>query len=81
MDEEESWTEIRKNLLMQVGGNMIPVIYVEEIKDNELILRHEHDGRDLELDYADRSVAMVRELWKGPVKLFTIIEEEDFEVS
>lgn len=81
MDDEESWTEIRKNLLMQVGGNMIPVIYVEEIKDNELILRHEHDGRDLELDYADRSVAMVRELWKGPVKLFTIIEEEDFEVS
>jgi stage V sporulation protein R len=81
MDGEDSWVEIRKNLLTQIGGNMIPIIYVEEIKDNELILRHEHDGRDLELDYADRSVAMIRELWRDPVKLFTIIEEEDFEVS
>ena len=60
---------------------MIPIIYVDEMKDGELILRHEHDGRDLELDYADNSVRMVKALWKGPVKLFTIIEEEEFEVS
>jgi stage V sporulation protein R len=81
VEDDDSWFEIRRNLLAQVGGNMIPVIYVDEVKDGELILRHEHDGRDLELDYADNSVTMVRNLWKGPVKLFTIIEEEDFEVS
>lgn len=80
-DGDDSFEEIRKNLLMQVGGNMIPVIYVEEVKDGELILRHEHDGRDLELDYADNSLRMLKYLWKGPVKLFTIVEEEDFEVS
>lgn len=80
-DDSSSFQEIRKTLLTQVGGNMIPIIYVEEVKNGELILRHEHDGRDLELDYADNSVTMVRELWRGPVKLFTIIEEEDFEVS
>jgi stage V sporulation protein R len=80
-DDEDSFQEIRKVVMGQVGGNMIPIIYVDEMKDGELILRHEHDGRDLELDYADNSVRMVRELWKGPVKLFTIIEEEDFEVS
>ena len=80
MEDEESWEEIRKNLLMQVGGNMIPIIYIEEMKDGELIMRHEHDGRDLELDYADSSIEMVRYLWKGPVKLYTIIEEEDFEI-
>jgi stage V sporulation protein R len=81
MEDEDSWEEIRRNLLMQVGGNMIPVIYIDEAKDGELIMRHEHDGRDLELDYADNSVNMVKYLWKGPVKLFTIIEGEDFEVS
>jgi stage V sporulation protein R len=81
VDDEDTFQEIRKVVMGQVGGNMIPIIYVDEMKDGELILRHEHDGRDLELDYADNSVRMVRELWKGPVKLFTIIEEEDFEVS
>jgi spore cortex formation protein SpoVR/YcgB (stage V sporulation) len=44
-------------------------------------LRHEHDGRDLEIDYADNCVKKIKDLWKGPVKLFTIIEDEPFEIS
>ena len=61
---------------------MIPVIYIEEVTEkNELILRQEHDGRDLELDYADNCVRLLKNIWNGDVKLFTLIEEEDFEVS
>ena len=82
VDGEESWKDIRASLLQGVAGNMIPTIYVSEVKkDNTLILQHEHDGRDLELDYADNCVRLMENLWNGKVKLYTIIEEESFEIS
>lgn len=82
MEDQDSWEEIRRAVIKSVAGNMIPVIYVEEVTEkNELILRQEHDGRDLELDYADNCVRLLRNIWNGDVKLFAIVEEEDFEVS
>lgn len=82
MEDEDSWESIRTIVIKSVAGNMIPVIYVEEVTEkNELILRQEHDGRDLELDYADNCVRLLKNIWNGDVKLFTLIEEEDFEVS
>ena len=82
MEDENSWESIRSIVIKSVAGNMIPVIYIEEVTEkNELILRQEHDGRDLELDYADNCVRLLKNIWNGDVKLFTLIEEEDFEVS
>ena len=64
-----------------MGLNAVPVVLVRELsKDGTLTLEHEHDGRDLELDYADEVVKHISTLWEGSVKLFTIIEEEDFEI-
>ena len=81
-DDEESWKEIKQSLIGHVAGNKIPVIYVEKLeKDKSLILRHEHDGRDLELDYADNCVKMLKNIWGGNVVLHTIIEDEPFEIS
>jgi len=82
MEDENSWESIRQTVIKSVAGNMIPVVYVEEVTEkNELILRQEHDGRDLELDYADNCVRLLKNIWNGDVKLFTLIEDEDFEVS
>lgn len=82
VDGEDSWKEIRASLIQGVAGNMIPTIYVSEVKkDNTLILQHEHDGRDLELDYADNCVRLMENLWNGKVKLYTTVEEESFEIS
>jgi stage V sporulation protein R len=43
------------------------------------VLKHEHDGRDLDLDYADKVMDHVREIWPHEVKLYTVIEEEVWE--
>jgi len=82
VEDDESWQEVRAALLQSIAGNMIPTIYVDHVaKDNTLELRHEHDGRDLELDYADNCVKLIRNIWHGPVKLFTDVENEEFEIS
>jgi stage V sporulation protein R len=81
ISNENDWDEVKRVLMKNVAGNNIPTIYVDNLEGDTLILKHEHDGRDLELDYADKCVSKIKDLWKGPVKLFTIIEEEEFEVS
>ena len=54
---------------------------MDDVTDSgELILVHEHDGRDLDLSYAEVVVSHIRKLWPKGVKLFTVIEEETWEI-
>jgi len=79
--DDEGWEKIKDSLLTGVGTNGIPVLYVDELqKDGTLVLRHEHDGRDLELDHADNVTKHIKQLWGGELKLFTVIEEEAWEI-
>jgi stage V sporulation protein R len=82
VSDEDGWKIVKNDLLNQVGSNTIPKIYVDSIeRDNVLVLHHDHDGRDLDLDYAERVVEHVSNIWKsGMVKLMTIIEDEPFEI-
>ena len=82
VSDEDGWKPVKNLLVNQVGANTIPKIYVESIDEGDvLVLHHEHDGRDLELDYADAVVRHIETLWKGgSVKLMTIIEDEPFEI-
>jgi stage V sporulation protein R len=78
---EEGFDEIKKTIINNIGTNGIPVIYIDEVENNgTLVIRHEHDGRDLELDHADNVVKHIKHLWGDEVKLFTIIEEETWEI-
>ncbi len=79
--DNEGWPEIRAALIKSIGGNGIPIIYVDDVVKDTLILKHEHDGRDLELNYAEQCVKHIGKMWKGPVKLFTLLEGEHFEIS
>jgi stage V sporulation protein R len=77
----QGWKNIREDLIKQVGGNSIPIIMVDDIDEsNVLCLVHDHDGRDLELEYADVVCRHISALWGDVVKLDTIIEDEPFEI-
>jgi stage V sporulation protein R len=81
VSDHQDWKEVRNNLIRNTGINMIPHIYVDRVEaDGTLVLKHEHDGRDLDLDYADNVMKHVRNIWKDNVKLFTIIEDELWEI-
>ena len=75
------WWKVKQLLLKQVAGNSIPVICVGELDaDNLLVLHHEHDGRDIDLNHANQVVKHIKDIWKDNVKLFTIIEDEIWEI-
>ena len=81
ISDEEGWKAVRSSLLKTIGTNSIPRVFVSDISRNgDLILSHDHDGRDLELEYAEEVVTSIKKLWDKGVKLFTIIEDEPFEI-
>ena len=81
VSDREGWKRVRDDLIRNIGDNSIPRVVVSDISANgDLILEHVHDGRDLDLDYADNVVASIRHLWDKNVKFFTIIEDESWEI-
>ena len=80
ISDEDGWKAIRSSLVKNVGTNAMPVIYAVDVdREFTLRLRHEHDGRDLELEHADHVVEHIKTLWGDDVKLSTVIEEEPWE--
>jgi len=78
--DTKGWENVRDSLIKTVGLNSVPVIYVEEMKkDHTLILKHEHDGRDLDMKYAQKVFEYIQDLWGDEVKLFTVLEDEIWE--
>ena len=55
VSDEEGWREVKETLIRNVGASSIPVIKVEDAdfgQNRTLYLKHSHDGRDLQLEYA-----------------------------
>ena len=76
------WKQVKEDLIANIAGGTIPVVYVDELKrDDLLIIRHEHTGRDLELKHANEVVEHIKYLWNGPIKFYTMIEEEPWEID
>ncbi len=75
----DDWETIKETLLRNVGLAGMPVITIVEVKTQgtqEMILRHEYDGRELEAEYADRTLRYVQKLWGKKVVLETRLAGE-----
>jgi stage V sporulation protein R len=74
VSDEDHWENVRSALLRQVGVGSFPVIRVVDsnFKNRRgLYLTHEHDGRDLEMTAADKTLGHLRSLWGHDVFLLT----------
>jgi stage V sporulation protein R len=79
--DEDGWKQIREAMIDNVGVNRIPKIYVDDMdKHGNLIIRHDHDGRDLEIEFATSVVKNFRQIWGSDVRFFTTLEDEEFEI-
>ena len=80
ISDDEGWEKVRDELIKNVGLNRIPTVYVDEIdKNNVLSLVHEHDGRDLDLNYAQKVYEYIKILWGDNIKLVSTVENEVWE--
>jgi len=64
-------------LIQNVGTGTIPVIKVEDADYNNnrvLLLKHDHDGRDLQLEYAEKSLRYLHQLWGRGIAMETLLD-------
>jgi stage V sporulation protein R len=77
--DEENWQAIKDTLLQNVGTGTIPVIKVEDAdytNNRSLFLKHYHDGRDLQIEYAEKTLQYLRQLWGRDVVLETVVNDK-----
>jgi stage V sporulation protein R len=74
--DKEGWRQVKETLIRTIGMGTIPVIKVEDAdfgQNRTLYLVHAHDGRDLHLEYAEKTLAYVQRLWQREVALETVL--------
>jgi stage V sporulation protein R len=75
--DQNGWLQVKETLLKNVGMNTVPVIKVEDGDfghNHTLYLVHDYDGRDLQLEYAEKTLGYISQLWDGEVVLETSLE-------
>jgi stage V sporulation protein R len=80
VSDDQSWEDVKRTLVSNVGMGSIPVIYIENADtdgNRTLALRHEHDGRDLLLEYAEKTLRHIQRLWGRDVTLTTEVNGRD----
>ncbi|MDD2234075.1 MAG: SpoVR family protein [Desulfitobacteriaceae bacterium] len=74
---DTAWKKVRDNLAQQLvrGGNPTIVVCDGDYGDKGgLLLRHCHEGLDLDLKYLEKTLAYVQYLWGKPAYLETIMD-------
>ncbi len=76
VSDPDGWRQVKDTLLKSVGMGGVPVIRVEDADfggNRTMLLGHAHDGRDLQLEYAERTLSFVYRLWGREVVLESVV--------
>jgi stage V sporulation protein R len=74
--DKGGWRQVKETLLVNIGMGGNPVIKVTDSdygRNRMLYLVHGHDGRDLQVEYAEKTLSYVHRLWQRDVALETVI--------
>ncbi|MCC6645978.1 MAG: SpoVR family protein [Polyangiaceae bacterium] len=75
--ESREFAKVKEGLLRQLSNGGSPVILVVDSNfDNrgELLLRHEHEGVDLRVDWARECLRSLTRIWRRPCNVATVVE-------
>ncbi len=76
VSDEDSWEEVKETLLKNIAMGSRPIIKITDADfgaDRTLLLKHEHEGRDLQLEYCERTLTHLETIWGRNVALETIV--------
>jgi len=76
VSDADHWETVRDSLLRNVGMATVPIIRIIDADyhhNRVLLLRHEHDGRDLQREYLEKTLGYMHQLWGRQVLLETSV--------
>lgn len=74
--DDEGWEQVKDTLVRSVGMGSVPVLHIADGDfggTRTLHIVHDHDGRDLLLESAEKTLAHVYRLWQREVALETVV--------
>ncbi len=77
--ESRKFADVKQKLLFQLTNAGQPFIFVEDANHEnrgELLLRHDHMGVDLRVDWAREVMRALVRVWRRPVELHTTVESK-----
>ena len=77
--ESRKFKEVKEKLLFQLTNAGQPFIYVDDSNlgnRGELLLRHDHMGIDLRVDWAREVMKALVRIWRRPVEIHTKVENK-----
>lgn len=76
VSNEEGWRDVKATLLQGIGMGTVPVIRITDADfggNRTLYLVHEHEGRDLLVEYAEKTLLHLHTLWGREIALETVV--------
>jgi stage V sporulation protein R len=71
---EREWRPVKERILADLTWGGLPQIELVEVDEGAIVLRHHHDGRDLQLQQASDTLRNIARLWQNHVHLRTVEE-------
>ena len=78
--DTRDFAAIKQKLLTQLTNFGQPLIQVEDanfMNRKELLLKHVHQGVDLDMQFASQTMSNIFAIWKRPVNLSTQYEDKE----
>ncbi|HXJ18604.1 MAG TPA: SpoVR family protein, partial [Polyangia bacterium] len=75
--DSREFEKIKHKMLFSLTNFGDPFIFVEDANHEnrgELLLRHRHEGTDLQVDHARSTLAALGRIWRRPVNLLTVVD-------
>jgi stage V sporulation protein R len=75
--DSREFEKIKHKMLFSLTNFGDPFILVEDSNHEnrgELLIRHRHEGTDLQIDQARSTLAALGRIWRRPVNLLTAVE-------
>ena len=74
--DDQGWEEIKQTMIGNVGMATIPVIKIVDSDyegNRHLLMRHDYEGRELNLENAEKTLAYMHHLWGRTVFLESVV--------
>jgi stage V sporulation protein R len=75
--DSREFQKIKDKILFQLTNFGDPFIFVEDSNHEnrgELLIRHRHEGTDLQVDHARDTLSALARVWRRPVNLVTLVD-------
>ena len=76
---EKDWEKVRDGIVASMTNFGYPYLVVDDgdyRRNSELYIKHLFEGQEMDMNYAEKTLAYIYQIWGRPVHLETVVDEK-----